>query len=163
MSPLSRIFSRRFTSASLVWVPGHCDIPGNCKADELARTLLPESSSIELGMPLSSVKLAIARKYFRDANLSWVNEESFTTARLTWPLMDRRNTNQLLRLGRDWSSLRYGRHEQTMRLPFNDFYHGCPSLARCRYMLFGSPFLVSLTELSFIDIKDIASFIKLSG
>ena len=39
----------------------------------------------------------------------------------------------------------------------------CLSLARCRYRLFGIPFLVSFTELSSIDIKDIASFIKLSG
>ena len=38
-----------------------------------------------------------------------------------------------------------------------------PSLATCRYRLFGSTFLVNLTELSSIDIKDIASFIKFSG
>ena len=31
------------------------------------------------------------------------------------------------------------------------------------YRLFGSPFVVSLTELLSIDIKDIVSFIKLSG
>ena len=62
-----------------------------------------------------------------------------------------------------------------MRLLFNDFYGGSrcaeeetsviyficqwPSLARCRYRIFGSPFLVSLTELPAIDIKDIASYI----
>ena len=39
----------------------------------------------------------------------------------------------------------------------------CPPLASCRYRLFGSPFPVSLTKLSSIDIKDIASLIKLSG
>lgn len=139
-------------------------------------------------MPLASVKLAITRKFFLDANLSWVNEESCSTARLTWPLMDRRRTNQLLGLGRGIISITVamltghcvmGRHAERMRLPFNDFCRGCrsaeeeetvihflcqcPSLARCRYRLFGSPFLVSLTELSSIDVKDIASFIKLSG
>ena len=43
-----------YFSVSLVWVPGLTNVLGNCRADELARTgaLLPESSSIELGMPL---------------------------------------------------------------------------------------------------------------
>ena len=41
----------------------HSDIPGNCRAYELSRdgALLPEFSSIELGMPLASVKLDIDR------------------------------------------------------------------------------------------------------
>ena len=34
--------------------------------------------------------------------------------------------------------------------------------ASCRYRLYGSPFLVSLTELSSIDIKDIVPYIKLT-
>ena len=36
------------------------------------------------------------------------------------------------------------------------------SLAKCRYRLFGSPILVNLTKQSSIDIKYIASYIKLS-
>ena len=77
--------SGRF-SVTLSWVPGHCDIPGNCSADGQARAgaLLPEFSSIDLGMPLTSFKLAFARKCSRDANLSWINEESCSTAMLTW-------------------------------------------------------------------------------
>ena len=52
--------SGRF-SFSLVWVPGHNNVLGNNKSDELAKAdeLLPELSSIELGMPLDSFKLAI--------------------------------------------------------------------------------------------------------
>ena len=55
------LLSGRFISVSLVGVPEHSKIPGNCRTIELARTstLLPESSSIELGMPLASVKLDI--------------------------------------------------------------------------------------------------------
>ena len=54
---------RRFTSVSLAWVSGHSDIPVNCITDELARSgaLLPESSSIELGMTLALIKLNIER------------------------------------------------------------------------------------------------------
>ena len=45
-----------------IWVPGHSNIPENCRADELVRAgaLFPESISNDLGMPLASVKLVIA-------------------------------------------------------------------------------------------------------
>ena len=72
------------------------------------------------------------------------------------------------------------RHLESMQLPLNDYCRvcksaeeeetvihvlcQCPFLSRCIYhRLFGSPFLVSLTELSSIDVKDIGSFIKLSS
>ena len=94
----------------------------------------------------------------------------------------------MLDLGRDITSITeavltghcvMGKHAEKMALPFNDFYRGCrsaeeekvvmhflhqcPSLTRCRYRLFVSSFLRSLTELSSNDIKDIASYMKLSG
>ena len=40
----------------LIWVPGHRDIPGNCKADELAKngTLLPNvRQKHNIGTPLA--------------------------------------------------------------------------------------------------------------
>ena len=104
-------------------------------------------------MKFALVKLAIVRKFFRGANLSWVNVESCFTARLTWPLMDRRRTNQLLGLGRDIIStmVAMGKYTERMGLPFNGFCRGCrtvkeqktvlhflcqcPSFARCRYRL----------------------------
>ena len=60
-----RLLSGRFTIVSLVWVPGHCSLPGNCISEELAgaEALLLESSSIQLAVPLGSVKLAIKRKF----------------------------------------------------------------------------------------------------
>ena len=130
------LLSERF-SVSLVWVPGHSNVLGNCRADEIARAgaLLLESSSIELGMPLASFKLASVRKFFPDANLSWVNEESCSIARLTWPIhlyiKDSRITNQLLGLEAE--------EEETVIHFFCQF----PSLGMCRNRLFGSPFLVS--------------------
>ena len=70
---------------------------GNCRANEHARAsaLLSESSSIELGMPLTLVKLAIARKFFRDA---------CSSASLTWSLRYRRRIKKSLGLRRDMLS-----------------------------------------------------------
>ena len=76
------LLSGRFC-ASLVWFPGQ--VLGNYRAHGLLRAgaPFPKSSSIELGMPLASFKLAIARKFFQDSNLSWVNKESCSIDRLT--------------------------------------------------------------------------------
>ena len=154
-------------------------------ADKFIHILI--SSSIKLSIPLVSFQLANAGKFFRNANLYWVNLVLLhRQTHLPLLLMDRRRTNQLLGLDCDIISITVamltgpcvmGRHGERMQLPFNDFCHSCrsakkekivihfysqcPSLARCRNRLFGSLFLVSLTELSSVDIKDIASFIKM--
>ena len=49
------LLSGRFTRGSLVCVSGHNYITGNYRADELARAcaILPESSSIKLGVPFA--------------------------------------------------------------------------------------------------------------
>ena len=51
-----------------------------------------------------------------------------------------------------------GKHAERKRLSFNDFCRGSRSAEeektdRCRSTVFGSPFLVSLTKLSSIDIR----------
>ena len=130
------------SSSSLQFLPllqpsftGLYNVLGICRADELARAgaLLPEPSSIELSLLLASVKLTIVRKFFRDAYLSWVNMESCPIARFTWPLMDRRCTNQLIRLRSDIISTTaalltgyclMGRHSERKWFPFSYFCSG---------------------------------------
>ena len=132
-------------------------------ADELARAgaLLPESSTVELDMPLASFKLAIVRKFVLDANLVWINEKFCSTARLTWPVIDRKRTSQLLGLDRDIISATVSmlaghcvmsRQVERMRLLFNYFCRGYRSaekeetiihlFCQCPPLLF-----VNLTEL----------------
>ena len=77
-----------------------CAFPGTTKFRGTT-TLLPECSSIEMGMLFASFKLAIEWKFYRDANLSWVDIESCSTTSLTCPLIEKRHANQLLGLGRD--------------------------------------------------------------
>ena len=129
-------------------------------------------------MPLISFKLTITRKFSRDSNLSCINEKFCSTARLTWPSMIRTALISYLDLvvTLSWSQwpllqatvlcvdtqkecgcrgCRSAEEEETVI----QFLCQCPYLARCRYRLFSSPTLISLTELSSIDIKDIALFI----
>ena len=63
-----------------VWVPGHRDIPGNCRSAKLLRlsTVFPESTTIELGIPLTSIKLVIRQQFLGNANLCLTHEESWT-------------------------------------------------------------------------------------
>ena len=107
----------------------------NSRADEYATagTLLPESFSIEVDMPLAAFKLAFAWKLFQDENLPWVNEEACFSAIFTWLLIDRRCMNQLLGLDRDIILITVamltghcvmGKHAENMHLPSNDFYSG---------------------------------------
>ena len=56
-----------------------------------ARVFLPESFSTDLRMSLISIKLAITGKFFRDTKVSWVNEESCSTARYSLSSMVRRS------------------------------------------------------------------------
>ena len=79
------------------WSGSPGTVPEICRADDGA--LLPEYSSVDLCISPASVKLAIARKFFLTANLSC------STARLSWPLMYRRRTNQLLGLVRGIMSI----------------------------------------------------------
>ena len=96
--------------------------------------------------------------------------------------MGRRLTDQLLGLGRNIISITadmptshcvMGRHAKRMQLRFNDFCCRCRSAEKeetiinflCQFLslarLIVSLILVTLTELSAIDVKDIASFVKL--
>jgi len=65
--------ANQFT-VSLIWVPGHRDIVGNCIADELARqgTIKPLLTGKEnVGMPMATCKLNIKNYFNKLANTHW--------------------------------------------------------------------------------------------
>ena len=143
-----------------------------------------ESSSIKLGMPLTSFKRPsrgnssetstylgsmrspapplgpLGPQWIEGAPTTYL-DLVVTSSRSQWPCL------QVTVLWVDtWKECGY--HLTTppwmqIRKKRGDFLCPCPSLARCRYRLFGSSTLVSLTEISSIDVNDIAQFIKLSG
>ena len=64
---------------TLIWVPGHQNIEGNCITDELARKgttieILQEKDTI--GMPIATCRLFIKQKTLRQAELRWKNAPS---------------------------------------------------------------------------------------
>ena len=78
-------------------LPWCSNIPRNC-----VLIILPEFSSIDLGMPyLTTVRLGITRKFYQNDNLSWIIEESCSNAILTLFSMNKKPTNLLLWLGRN--------------------------------------------------------------
>ena len=138
-------------SVSLVWASGHSNMPEKCRADQLGRdrTLLPESSA----------KFVNARKFFRDTNLSWTNEEFRSTAIQTWP------SKLLLRLYHSGHAYKLlcnvkTRKECNSHLTTSAVATGPQRKRRLSYtssvndhLLLGSAILISLTELSFIDVN----------
>ncbi|WP_219727168.1 ribonuclease H family protein, partial [Xanthomonas citri] len=58
---------------TLIWVPGHRNIEGNEKADELARggSAMNSALAVPVFTPLGAVKNAISLKYLRIADCRW--------------------------------------------------------------------------------------------
>ena len=88
----------------LCGVPGHRDIPGNCKADELAR----EGSFTEIqpphndyGIPTATLKLKLEEESIKEANLRWLNTLVCRQHKLIWPSTKKKRTLDLLSLKRN--------------------------------------------------------------
>ena len=175
----------------LYWVPGHSNIRGNCVADDLARagTLLPSiNTALDVGMPLATARGLINQHYLNVANERWVSEITCVIARQTWPNIDPKRSTQLISANRKSISTVsnvltghciLGRHAARLGLPYNDYCRSCdseeeeetvshllchcPALSRRRFKHFGAHFLDDLTELSTVNIRDIARFISESN
>jgi len=94
--------ARQFT-ISLIWVPGHRDIVGNCIADELARqgTIMPLLPGKEkVGMPMATCKLNLKNYFNKLANTHWQNAPQWRISHQTWPLINNKRASELLKFSR---------------------------------------------------------------
>ncbi|XP_055836606.1 uncharacterized protein LOC129905204 [Episyrphus balteatus] len=121
----------------LVWVPGHRDIPGNCRADELAKlgtitALQPERNNI--GTPIATCKLMLKQDALKKTNLRWTQSNTFLATKQIWPCIDLKRSKGLLNLNRMHISSTIGvltghcligRHAKRMGVFSNDFCRSC--------------------------------------
>ena len=80
-------------NVSLVWVLGHSSIPENCRHTPFGNLLN------RFGYATYLTQVGHCTEILSGVYLSWVNEKLLSTAKLTWPLMNGRRTNQLLGYG----------------------------------------------------------------
>ncbi|XP_073811046.1 uncharacterized protein [Musca autumnalis] len=84
---------------TLCWVPGHCDIEGNEKADEMARRG-SESNDIEfdnsIKPPLCHFMRLLEQAYREKAGQIWNNEPGCKVSKAIWPNLSKRKTTSLL-------------------------------------------------------------------
>ena len=86
---------------TLIRVPGHQDIEGNCIADELAR----EGTIVEIlqgkdtiGMPIATCRLFIKQGTLRAADQKWKNSTNCEISKQTWTCHYLKRTKTILSL-----------------------------------------------------------------
>lgn len=180
-----------YFTINLLWVPGHRNIKGNCKADELARlgTMLPICPEKEnIHMPIATCKLLINNYTTDSANTRWKQSTTCVTSRQTWPELNMGRTTCLLKfsstdirilIGVLTGHCILGRHADRMGAPFHDYCRSCQDvdeeenvehlLCRCmalgrrRFQFLGLYFLDNITEVADIKLTKVVSYIKATG
>jgi ribonuclease HI len=84
----------------LVWVPGHCDVAGNERADELAKQGLIEELVLPLPVSQCLVKAKVGSYIVERGHTYWRNVSGQTHAKKFLPRRDGRRSKYLLSLGR---------------------------------------------------------------
>ncbi|XP_017490460.1 PREDICTED: uncharacterized protein LOC108378663 [Rhagoletis zephyria] len=174
-------------TVSLVWVPGHRNIEGNEKADELAKAGagLDESQAVALGCPLGVVQREITTHFLELARRRWSDIQTCKIARKLWPDYNRAKTLDLLSRSRPevfrilatitghWP---IGKHAAKIGLPHNMICRSCqledseesvqhllcecPGLSNIRHKTLGKHLVAELTDLSGATISEIGRFIR---
>ena len=175
----------------LCWVPGHRDIPGNCKADELAKEgttlpILPDNGT--LGIPIATRKLKLKLDAIESANLRWTSGSTCLATKQIWPKLDLKRSKNLISLNRlhigttigvITGHCLIGKHATRLGLFANDFCRSCmdeeeeetiphllcfcPALSRRRKLHLGAPYYNDIGDLMNIDIKSLLRFIRSSN
>ena len=172
----------------LCWVPGHRDIPGNCKADEFARegtTTELQSLHYDYGIPIATLKLKFEEESIKEANLRWLNTTVCGQLKLIWCSTNKKRTLDLLFLKRNsifkaigvlTAHRLFGKHGNRLGITTSQlctscgetdegettehFLCSCPALVSLRLKTLGNYFFDSPIEMSNKSIKDLICFIN---
>ena len=179
-----------FFTIQLIWVPGHCDVPGNCLADELARsgtTALLSDSRKRVGIPLASCRLLFSNWIEERFAERWSTVSTCKSTKTVWPRIDRKRSKELLGLSKPLISAVVGvitghclvglhalrlkvREDTLCRSCMEEEIESpehlllqCPAHCRLRFRLLGSHLLYSWKDLSDTSLVRIGRFVLDSG
>ena len=185
---LSKLVSHN-NAVTLNWVPGHCDVTGNERADQLARdgsSKPPQGPEPLVPIPYSLLKRAVGTWIREEHNKAWADGTVGMSTRALLPVVDRTLTKTLLDLSR--RELRIVVHMLTQHNPLRCHLHRigqaedpwctkcgmetetprhiveeCPALARLRIRVFNA-FNVTLKDIvANKSFKPLISFLTQAG
>lgn len=173
---------------NICWVPGHCNIEGNEKADELAKngSNMEESrKNEEIRAPICTLKSNIDIESRNKANNAWSSRHDCNVSRNLWPEINVKRSKNITSLSKSnirmatgiltghcdigYMATKTGRASQDYcRSCGNEeeletikhFLCECPALERVRLLHLGSPLFKELEELTNLEITDILNFAK---
>lgn len=174
-------------TVELYWVPAHKDIPGNEKADELAKkgAHLDQQMQESILPPLQNLYNFGNESLLANSNRKWISTAGCLVSKKTWPSFNQRRTKQLIsqtktecrsmvriltghcllqghlhKIGlSDTSKCTYCEENSSIETAEHILCH-CPTLSWRRYSCLGWFYLEDLTEMADLPISGIRNLIK---
>ena len=167
----------------LIWVPGHSQIEGNEKVDELARkgSASTDAETTEVPRSMASVNQTILATMWKESSDEWERRTDCRISRTIWPKPNHGHSRMLLRLDRNsmrrtigliTGHLPIGAHAKRIGLPGGSICRKCeeedetvehilchcPALLSSRRKFLGAYVFRDLTELAGIEPRKIHRF-----